>query len=125
MGKAVYISGPGLYQLIFFNRLEAADRFRYWVTKVLMPGLRELKERTPQVVKSKSFGCGNFPDNIQGKTNEPYFNGKDVCALLGYTNSKKTLQEHLDKDEKKSLLEMGPISGPTYKEGKPFYRWSC
>ena len=32
------------------------------------------------------------------------------------------LRYHLDEDEKKSLSELGPISEPTYNEGKVVYR---
>ena len=38
-GKAVYISEPGLYQLIFSSRLETADAFRTWVFEEVLPGL--------------------------------------------------------------------------------------
>ena len=42
--KTVYISEPGLYQLIFSSRLEAAEKFRTWVfedhfDKVVRQGL--------------------------------------------------------------------------------------
>ena len=31
------------------------------------------------------------------------------------------LREHLDEDEKKSVSELGPISGPNYHEGKAVF----
>ena len=31
---------------------------------------------------------------------EPYFVGKDVAAILGYSNSRKALADHLEEDEK-------------------------
>ena len=68
-----------------------------------MPGLRKQKE-TNQVVEAKGFGVWDFKKqqkvDIRGTSNEPYFNGKDVCAILGYADPKKALQEHLDEDEK-------------------------
>ena len=39
-GKAVYISEPGLYQLIFSSRLETADIFRTWIFEEVLPSIR-------------------------------------------------------------------------------------
>ena len=43
-GKAVYISEPGLYQLIFSSRLELAENFRSWVFEDVLPSLRKTGE---------------------------------------------------------------------------------
>lgn len=32
--------------------------------------------------------------------NEPYFVGKDVATVLGYTNPQKAIRDHVDKDDK-------------------------
>lgn len=32
--------------------------------------------------------------------NEPYFVGKDIAEALGYTNSRKAIQDHVDEDDK-------------------------
>lgn len=32
--------------------------------------------------------------------NEPYFVGKDVASVLGYTNSRQALKSHVDEDDK-------------------------
>ena len=41
-----------------------------------------------QIVKSKSFGVWKFDDkfpvDIRGTSDEPFFNGKDVCEMLGF-----------------------------------------
>lgn len=39
--KTVYISEPGLYQLIISSRLEAADRFRCQVFEEVLPSIRK------------------------------------------------------------------------------------
>lgn len=31
---------------------------------------------------------------------EPYFVGKDVASILGYSNSRKALLDHVDEDDK-------------------------
>ena len=32
---------------------------------------------------------------------EPYFVGKDVAEILGYSNTRKALQDHVDLEDKK------------------------
>ena len=32
--------------------------------------------------------------------NEPYFVGKDVALILGYTNPQKALRDHIDEEDK-------------------------
>lgn len=34
------------------------------------------------------------------KDGEPWFVGKDVAEILGYTNTKKALADHVDKEDK-------------------------
>ena len=34
---------------------------------------------------------------------EPYFVGKDVAEILGYTNVNKAIQMHVDEEDKKTL----------------------
>ncbi|MCT7866170.1 MAG: phage antirepressor KilAC domain-containing protein [Lactobacillus iners] len=49
--------------------------------------------------------------NIDGK---PYFVGKDVADILGYTNSSKALADHVDEEDKlnnESLLSLGQRGG--------------
>lgn len=53
-----------------------------------------------EIFKNKDFG--------QVRTllidNEPYFVGKDVAEILGYTNSKDAIQKHID-DEDKQIIQ--------------------
>ena len=37
------------------------------------------------------------------KNNEPWFIGKDVAEILGYSNANKAIQMHVDEDDKKVL----------------------
>jgi prophage antirepressor-like protein len=43
---------------------------------------------------------------LAGTENDPYFCGKDVCTILGYSNIKNNLFNHVDADEKKDLSEL-------------------
>ena len=46
--------------------------------------------------------------------NEPYFVGKDVAIILGYTNPSKALADHVDEDDKlnnESLSSLGQRGG--------------
>jgi prophage antirepressor-like protein len=42
---------------------------------------------------------------LQGTTDEPYFCGKDVCAILGYANAKQALQLNVKPKHKRDLKE--------------------
>ena len=46
------------------------------------------------------FNYGETPVRIVKKDGEPWFVAKDVCDVLGYTNSRKAIADHLDEDEK-------------------------
>ena len=60
---------------------------------------------------------------IVGTYDDPYFCGKDVCAILGYKSAKVALQEHVKPKYKKDLQtiidEVGSVSLPTPKIGIP------
>lgn len=46
--------------------------------------------------------------------NEPWFVGKDIAQILGYTNPSKALQDHVDAEDKlnnESLLSLGQRGG--------------
>ena len=98
-----------------------------------MPELRKQKaadetttasEPATQVAKSKGFGMWKWGDNkvdIRGTADEPHFNGKDVCVILGYQKPNETMQAHLDPDERKYLSEVTPNSCVTYHEEKAVY----
>ena len=53
-------------------------------------------ENAMQIFKNDEFG--------QIRTvvieNEPYFVGKDVAGVLGYSNSRKALADHVDAEDK-------------------------
>ena len=53
-------------------------------------------ENAMQIFKNDEFG--------QIRTivieNEPYFVGKDVAGVLGYSNSRKALADHVDDEDK-------------------------
>ena len=59
-----------------------------------------------QIFKNDSFG--------EVRTliieNEPWFVGKDVAEILGYTNPQKALRDHID-DEDKTLNELFTVNG--------------
>ena len=46
--------------------------------------------------------------------NEPWFVGKDVAEVLGYTNPSKALSDHVDTEDKlnnETLLSLGQHGG--------------
>ena len=56
---------------------------------------------------------------LQGTTDEPYFCGKDVCAILGYVDIKKALQVHIKSKHKRELKEFEMVDD--YNAGKAVY----
>ena len=43
--------------------------------------------------------------------NQPYFIGKDICDILGYTNSRKAIADHVDDEDKNSVTIRDGIAG--------------
>ena len=53
--------------------------------------------RTPlQIFKNQEFGEIRTVE-VNG---EPYFVGKDVAEILGYTNPRKAILDHVDEEDK-------------------------
>ena len=55
---------------------------------------------------------------VVGSYEAPWFNGRDLCAVLEYSNSKKALQDHVLPHQKKSLSllssDVGHLEGPAF-----------
>lgn len=49
-----------------------------------------------QIFKNDSFGAVRTVE-LEGT---PYFVGKDVAEILGYTNPQKAIRDHVDDDDK-------------------------
>lgn len=47
--------------------------------------------------------------------NEPYFVGKDVANILGYSNTRKALQDHVDEEDKKDGVTIRDSIGRSQK----------
>lgn len=63
-----------------------------------------------QIFKNDSFGAVRTVD-VEGI---PYFVGKDVAEILGYTNASKALADHVDEEDKlnnESLSSLGQRGG--------------
>ncbi|HDG9478498.1 TPA: ORF6C domain-containing protein [Staphylococcus aureus] len=48
----------------------------------------------------QTFNFEELPVRTLEVDDEPYFIGKDVADILGYTNSRKTLSDHVDEEDK-------------------------
>ena len=51
-----------------------------------------------QIFKSEVFGQVRTMTNAEGET---FFVGRDVAKALGYCNTRKALQDHVDKEDKR------------------------
>ncbi|MDO4327534.1 MAG: BRO family protein [bacterium] len=63
-----------------------------------------------KIFESEEFGCVRTVI-VNG---EPYFVGKDIAEILGYTNPSKALADHVDEDDKlnnESLSSLGQRGG--------------
>lgn len=43
--------------------------------------------------------------------NEPYFVGKDVAEILGYSKARNAIATHVDMEDKKDAPIQGPLGG--------------
>ena len=60
-----------------------------------------------QIFKNEQFGEVRTMTNEKGET---YFVGKDVAKALGYSNTRKALQDHVD-DEDKGVTKRDTLGG--------------
>lgn len=70
---------------------------------------------------NKLWNFNDKPIKIVGSCNDPYFCGKDVALILGYSNVKDALLKYVEDEDKKSLKEVDSKSESTYNEGKAVY----
>lgn len=52
----------------------------------------------------KLFNFENHEVRTLLMNGEPYFVGKDVAEILGYSNSSKAVMVHVDEEDKESLM---------------------
>ncbi|MCI9976446.1 Bro-N domain-containing protein [Clostridioides difficile] len=53
-------------------------------------------EMKVEIFKNEQFG----EIRVLEKSGEPWFVGKDVAEMLGYSNSRDALKKHIDEDDK-------------------------
>ena len=91
-----FVSGDRIQKLFFAKKKKKMMSLSVFVSR--------------QMVEAKGFRMWKFVNehlvDIQGTNDAPFFNGKDVCKILGYVNAKKAPQEHFDEDTKNSLSEL-------------------
>ena len=91
-----FVSGDRIQKLFFAKKKKKMMSLSVFVSR--------------QMVEGKGFRMWKFVNehlvDIQGTNDAPFFNGKDVCKILGYVNAKKAPQEHFDEDTKNSLSEL-------------------
>lgn len=52
----------------------------------------------------QSFNFEDLPVRTLTVNNEPYFVGKDVAEVLGYSNASKAVMNHVEREDKKSYM---------------------
>ena len=58
-----------------------------------------MSEITNKILSMVEYGDENVI-RIYGTSDEPYFNGKDVCKCLGYLDTDKAIRKHVDIEDK-------------------------
>ena len=108
--------------LNFYNPLKVIKNMLF--TLRMCSQKMSLPQNDQHIMKKPEFGLFKFGDykvDVKGTCDEPYFNGKEICKILEYSNFTKALQMHVDSEDKKPLSEVSPISFLTYNEGKAVY----
>jgi prophage antirepressor-like protein len=74
--------------------------------------LKDCKEFIIVTINNKDYQI-----KLAGTINDPYFCGKDVCEVLGYSNIQKVLNDYVDsiyKKDLKTLITVNPLQGWTF-----------
>ena len=109
--RPICVNESGVYSLIFPSKLPIAKRFRHWMTNEVLPEMHQSVENEP--VPSKSSGVQIFENSEFGKVRvvekdgEPWFVGKDVAEILGYSKARNAIAAHVDNSDK----ALAPIQG--------------
>lgn len=109
--KMIVINESGLYSLVLSSKMPIAKRFRHWVANEVLPEMHQSvwNEPTP----SESSGIQIFENPEFGKVRvvemagEPWFVGKDVAEILGYSKARNAIAAHVDNLDK----ALAPIQG--------------
>ncbi|MDR0604849.1 MAG: hypothetical protein LBG80_11150 [Bacteroidales bacterium] len=71
---------------------------------------------TPESSDTFTFPATNHPVRIVMINKEPWFVGKDVAKILGYTNTDQAIRQHVD-DEDKTIFQLSDIQDPFKTKG--------
>ena len=109
--RPICVNESGVYSLIFPSKLPIAKRFRHWMTNEVLPEMHQSVENEP--TPSGSSGIQIFENPEFGKVRvvevagEPWFVGKDVAEILGYSKARNAIAAHVDESDK----ALAPIQG--------------
>lgn len=109
--RPICVNESGVYSLIFPSKLPIAKRFRHWMTNEVLPEMHQSVETEPtpsgssgiQIFENPEFGKVRVVD-VDG---EPWFVGKDVAEILGYSKARNAIAAHVDNSDK----ALAPIQG--------------
>ncbi|NOT67141.1 MAG: hypothetical protein HOP04_02220 [Methylophilaceae bacterium] len=145
----VFINTSGLYALILGNGKPKTKRFKRWITIEVLPSLAikpvenhvmvsDVNHDKPIIgekgvtkrdvgVASKSqmqLAFDNLPVRIEMDNGVAWFCAEDVCAVLGYVNSRKTVDDHcrLKGVTKRDTLTAGGMQVMSFINEPNLYR---
>lgn len=109
---STFINTTGLWTLLTLNVTPQANYLSSWIKSTVIPQLKSPTEnlvQTPEIFTNPDFGSVR----VVTIDNEPWFVGKDVAEILGYTNSRDAVARHVEIEDKTSVVI--PDSGSNYK----------
>lgn len=62
-------------------------------------------EECREYLKIELVNC-SYTIRLAGTIQEPYFNGKDICKMLGYADLREAIKKFVDDEDKCNLLEI-------------------
>jgi anti-repressor protein len=86
------------YAVLYRNHKRALENL---AGKITMIDFQEVRKKMNQITV---FNFGNSPVRTLLLDEEPYFVGNDVAELLGYELPRKAVLDHVDEEDRKTLI---------------------
>ena len=122
--RAIVINKEGLHQFLSSSQKPGAGELEQWLLSQLDKQINESKsEKEKQgadvlAVQSEQGGLRVFENPEFGKVRaieqdgEPWFVANEVCKVLGYSNPRKAVIDHVDEEDKNTVTIRDGIGNP-------------
>lgn len=102
----VVINESGLYALILSSKMLKAKELREWIISDVVSTFHKNNHSKEKIMNNlQVFSHPSFGNIRTVELNgEPWFVGKDVAEVLGYSNPRDALGRHVDDEDKKTVV---------------------